>query len=594
MAAWYKLKDEDDVQLEGRTYTSPAQNVTLVSGLCRLRDEELLCDVTLVAGRVSYRVHRAVLAASSDYFRVMFTSGMKECSEDTITLEGVSPDGLRRVIDFMYTTTITLTENTIVATLDTASQLQIQPVLELCGEYIVEQMDEENCFDILRVANLYGLNTMSETTDFLDMSEESLTAALTNDRLDLKEIELFELVVKWLKHKYEARKKYAAKLMRKIRFPLMTESDLVRKVKYSEVMWDSPECKEMVKEAADYHAYPYHQNTMQSERTRLRYGRHVAIAVGGKIKREGPLEQCDMVLCYNRDTHSWEELTRLPARLKNHSITSVAVMDGFLYVCGGQNQYGNVGRHILRSAFRYDPRFDEWLRLANMQQERASFALGGLDGKLYAVAGMDENGNLRTAESMTASERTAYLLPNTRRQEHGRNIHEKTHNSLCAVLDGKIMITGGFNGDEIHNQLQCYDPKHDKWIQKSSMVIERFGHTSVALRDRLYVMGGCNCTPEGHIVDVLGLEGYNMDTDQWAVVAPMITGQSYAGAAVLGTSIFIVGGWTRNDKKVHKCVYAYDVERDEWRREGDLPERTMDLMACAITLPEERMTKNSK
>lgn len=45
-----------------------------------------------------FQVHRALLAATSDYFRVMFKGVMAESKQDTVDLKGVSADGLQQVL----------------------------------------------------------------------------------------------------------------------------------------------------------------------------------------------------------------------------------------------------------------------------------------------------------------------------------------------------------------------------------------------------------------------------------------------------------------------------------------------------------------
>ena len=50
----------------------------LLSGLNELRLKDELCDVTILVEGKAVRAHRAVLAASSQYFNAMFTSRLCE------------------------------------------------------------------------------------------------------------------------------------------------------------------------------------------------------------------------------------------------------------------------------------------------------------------------------------------------------------------------------------------------------------------------------------------------------------------------------------------------------------------------------------
>ena len=59
-----------------------------------LKATRLLCDVVLRAEERTFHVHRVVMASCSDYFRSMFTGGMRETAQQEIELKGVSAKGI--------------------------------------------------------------------------------------------------------------------------------------------------------------------------------------------------------------------------------------------------------------------------------------------------------------------------------------------------------------------------------------------------------------------------------------------------------------------------------------------------------------------
>lgn len=59
------------------------------------------------------QVHRVVLASCSPYFRAMFTSCFRERSASEVTLRDVCPQVLGRLIDFAYTSRITVGEKCV-------------------------------------------------------------------------------------------------------------------------------------------------------------------------------------------------------------------------------------------------------------------------------------------------------------------------------------------------------------------------------------------------------------------------------------------------------------------------------------------------
>ena len=58
---------------------------SLLSRLNELRKKEELCDVTILVNGTSIKAHRAVLAASSQYFNAMFTSQLSESSQNIVS-----------------------------------------------------------------------------------------------------------------------------------------------------------------------------------------------------------------------------------------------------------------------------------------------------------------------------------------------------------------------------------------------------------------------------------------------------------------------------------------------------------------------------
>ena len=79
------------------------------------------------------QAHRVVLSACSDYFRAMFTDPMRERTQEEIQLSGVQAQGLELVLDYIYTSKLSLTLANIQTVLDTATHLQVLQVSTYLG-----------------------------------------------------------------------------------------------------------------------------------------------------------------------------------------------------------------------------------------------------------------------------------------------------------------------------------------------------------------------------------------------------------------------------------------------------------------------------
>lgn len=94
-----------------------------------MRGHHMLTDVVLEVGCELFHAHRVVLAAASPYFKAMFTGGLKECEMNRVKMQGVSATVMARLIHFMYTGKIRVTENTVCQLLPAATMLQVSPSL---------------------------------------------------------------------------------------------------------------------------------------------------------------------------------------------------------------------------------------------------------------------------------------------------------------------------------------------------------------------------------------------------------------------------------------------------------------------------------
>lgn len=86
----------------------------------------MLTDVVLEVGPELFYAHKVVLAAGSPYFKAMFTGGLRECEMNKVKLQGVCPTAMARLMNFMYTGRIRVTENTVCQLLPAATMFQVR------------------------------------------------------------------------------------------------------------------------------------------------------------------------------------------------------------------------------------------------------------------------------------------------------------------------------------------------------------------------------------------------------------------------------------------------------------------------------------
>ncbi|XP_072542120.1 kelch-like protein 9 [Salminus brasiliensis] len=586
-----------------QVFNSTGHGNAILQGLDHFRSDKTLCDVTLVAGDSSetFPVHRVIMASASDYFKAMFTGGMKEQALEEIKLHGVSSTGLKNIIEFIYTSRLSLSLSSLQDTLEAASFLQVLPVLNFCNQLLSSEVTIENCAEVERIASdllledvqahvnnfvCQNFAALVQSGRFLELSEATVMFALSSDSLKgFSEMELYRAARVWLAHNPSERRPAAYSLMRHIRFPLMTPAELLQisqedqtdesnegeKKREEPFMRSDTACVNLLLEASNYQMLPFLQPALQTERTRIRSDATHLLALGGVMRQQLVVSR-ELRLYDEEGGGTWRALQPMEVPRYQHG---VALLGGFLYIVGGQSTYDTKGKTAVDSAYRYDPRFDRWLQVASLNEKRTFFHLSALKGKLYAVGGRNATGEIDTVECYNLNKNEwTFVSP----------MSEPHYGHAGTVHGGLMYVSGGITRDAFQKELSCYNPDTDSWSRRADMMELRGLHCMCTVGDRLYVMGGNHFRGTNDYDDVLSCEFYNPSTDQWTLVAPMPRGQSDVGVAVYKGKIYVVGGYSWNSRCMVDIVQCYDPEKDEWERVFNVLEPLGGIRACTMTV----------
>lgn len=121
----------------------------------------------------------------------------------------------------------------------------------------------------------------------------------------------------------------------------------------------------------------------------------------------------------------------------------------------------------------------------------------------------------------------------------------------------KIYITGGFNGQECMNTVECYDPNTNVWTLVTPMQTRRSGVSCIAYHECLYVIGGFN-----GLYRMSTGEKFDPVTNRWSPVVEMGSPRSNFAIEVLDDMIFVAGGF--NGVTTIAQVECYNDRTDEW------------------------------
>ena len=430
---------------------------------------EELCDVILETDdEFSIRGHRNVLSAASPYFRAMFTGRLIESQQKNIRLRNVHGEALDQIVQFIYSSTICVTDDNAEMVLTAANLFQIKEVENLCCEYLEEQLHPSNCLGIKALAKRYSyfklfsnahkftMRNFKEVVlcdEFDSLSFDEVKDLLSDENICVRsEEDVYEAAIKWLKA-FDNRDVYTAEVITCVRLPVLSPNYLEVHVVTNGFLKSDPDCQKMLKEAIHYASSPssekrkYAQETRMQPRVASGYA-DILIAVGGLYLGDA------VKSAENYDLYSdeWHAVANMNTSRYGISVTQ---LNGKVYCLGGYER----GR-FLNTVECFDPEKNKWTAIKPMIDARKYFGATCLFGKIYAVGGSTGQRKLSSLEYYDPYENTWFSLEpmSCPRMYLG-----------LVGLGGLLYAIGGHDGKTRLSTAECYDPQTNQWTPIASM-----------------------------------------------------------------------------------------------------------------------------
>ena len=176
------------------------------------------------------------------------------------------------------------------------------------------------------------------------------------------------------------------------------------------------------------------------------------------------------------------------------------------------------------------PEASRWQARAQMPTPRGRYAVAALDGLIYAVAGLTDEG---------WSQRVEVYDP--QQDLWGRRADKPTAvaNVGAAVVNGLIYVPGGLHeSGAVRDLLEIYDPASDAWSSGPSLPTPVCAYAIAPYGEGFYVMGGWD--GEGYLDTVFY---FDASTGSWTLETPMRIPRGFAGAATVEERIYLLGGY---------------------------------------------------
>ncbi|XP_035699312.1 kelch-like protein 24 isoform X2 [Branchiostoma floridae] len=532
--------------------------VSFLQRLHDFRSEGHLVDVTLCAEGKEIPCHRLVLSACSDYFYTMFNGAHCESKKDKIEIGGVSAEALQQLVDYAYTSKITITFDNVQPLFEAANMLQVKGVEDRCEKFLTNNLSPETCLvtwvladkvssePLLERAKIYTLKHFEDVCvmeEFLELPVDFLKTCISDDGLHAKkEKRVLEVVMLWVRHLKE-RQTHLKELLECVRFPHVDREYLNGILETDKLLAGVSAINELTQDQSR-HARPRH---IQGE----------ILVFGGLTRSVKPKPGDD----YDSNDDMYKltlncdcvDISPLPPIIWRAS--AACVVNGDVFITGGANARCH--------AWRYKPSVDSWTNLGPLvNKERLVNSMVALQGQVYVVGGVGTPKwtpvyDVEVYSEMTDSWKLVAPLLNEGVKDFG----------IASFCD-KIFVFGGRTGkctllDHSHNTdaVQCYDPTQNVWTYAAPLPNPMQDIAACSVSSKIYLVGGM-------LAHVLC---YDPQQDCYEKMTDRLNLWSECSATTCGSDIYIIGGCGHDDQFPHATVQRYNVTSDTMVLLKDFP-----------------------
>ncbi|HET90608.1 MAG TPA: helix-turn-helix domain-containing protein [Chloroflexi bacterium] len=258
-------------------------------------------------------------------------------------------------------------------------------------------------------------------------------------------------------------------------------------------------------------------------------------AIGGQTS-EGATAAVEI---YDPESNIW---TRGSAKPRPVAYVSAVVLGSDIYVPGGCDDEHSP----IQAMEVYEISTDVWREASPLPDPRCAYALTSRDDKLYLFGGWDGQRYVATV---------LIYDPESDTWSTGTPMNSPRGLAAAATTSRQIYVVGGYDGKQELTQCSIYDSTQDTWEDCAPLIVGRGGLGLVNLSDQVYAIGG------GGWTSYLGFnERYSPEGNRWqAIDTPMIGTWRSPGVAVLGTSIYAIGGWNNDYLSLNQSYTSFRV-----------------------------------
>ncbi|KAK2145514.1 hypothetical protein LSH36_677g04047 [Paralvinella palmiformis] len=587
-------------------YEDSARDAHVLSEMHRFYQDKRLCDIILVVESARFRCHRLVLAASSLYFERMFSNDMSESRASEITLKVVTACAVKNLLEYAYTSKLSVTQDTALEVFEAADMLQFPSARMFCQDFLMDEIDEKNCLSFLLYADAFSCESMYEkaklmaakhfqsvcvSQEFNELPFRHLVSLLAEDGIEMEyEEHVYEAMKRWLLHDEKTRQQHLADLFKCIRLNFVSRWFLIEVISKDKLIKENEACSQIMQNAKDQllaqgHTY---EIPWQMPPSRKCTGLTQKIVY---INTYHPNPAESNVFLFDLVNKSWS-CTSKPCPLASDFSTCESIDDILLVIGGWTPQAGTKslnqrGAVNIIHEFRVMSIFPTlwYVGAHSMGISRYLHSTISIGKQIYLLGGYDETQSLQASVFVTDSE-CFYKF-----DVCPRMLYPVCRPAL-ATWGSFIYVFGGFGESGIPRQfIQRYDITNQKWSEIIPGIEGVYVSCQYAttIDDLIYVCcgelasyHGSEDIMVGHLIPHKCLDCilcFNPLTNNWKTQFQFpVSRTGRFSITCFGNKIYITGG--ESNGVPHNTVEVYDPETNLLEVVGNTREGEGALSLC--------------
>jgi N-acetylneuraminic acid mutarotase len=273
----------------------------------------------------------------------------------------------------------------------------------------------------------------------------------------------------------------------------------------------------------------------------------------------GPdFKSSNSVVYYDPSNNTWRHCADMPTK---RSGSAAFLIDDKIYVVGGGYKKPDGNFQFLKTVEIYDPATDSWSAGPDMLQPHDYPAAVEDNGRIYILGGHHPDACLGGPKTDPGFSFCEHWAPGEDGWQTIADLPTPRFAASGFMRDDKIMVAGGVafrpEGFDNFDFIESYDKNSGQWQQEEQLKLPwpAAGQGMYVVDDALFFFGGYS-TENIHERAAILLPGET----EWTALPEMPIARCAMGVALLGQTLYLVGGWADDGRTPMNSVIAYTME----------------------------------